>query len=312
MNSLPGYGYSVWYYHLINVLTYVLYRVCKLFIRKTTIQGTVPAPLLITGLFRSGTTITSRLIQLMGYKSGPPTHLLKAKGDRKHLNPKGFLEDYFFMELTLSVFVKTNSWGDAPPDSNLLRQFDLRKLNHDEAVKFSLLQIHDDRISNYNKLKVMLSGDFSRPEEYLKRFYTDYSFIKNPHFAVLMPVLELIFAKSKVLVVFKEPFNALNSAKKVTARCDFNLYISYYRDLVERHKYGNSKIMFFSYENLISHTLKSIDNLCNVLEVNVIDKQMLIAQVKAESKNQVQKEELPKEVQEVYNYMLVNCINSVK
>lgn len=312
MKSSHRYGYAAWYYHVINIFTYMIYCLCKPFKRKIVSSEIVPSPLLITGLFRSGTTITARLVQTMGYQSGPESHLLQASGKRKHLNPNGFLEDYFFMECTLAVFAKTNSWGDAPPDKNTLKQFDLRQLNQNEIVKFSLLQIHDDRISNYNKLKVLLSGEFNHPEGYLKRFYTDRSFIKNPHFAVLMPVLESIFSKSNILVVFKEPAKAILSAKKVSSALDFNLYLDYYKDLVERHKSGCNKIMFFSYESLILNTSKSIDDLSNSLNGKVSDKQKLIDLVKTDIVESEYKTDLPNEVTEIYQYMLTNSINSVK
>lgn len=311
INSEQKYGISTWYYHLINLLTYFIYKILRFINRQKIIESSHPAPVIITGMFRSGTTLTASIIQKMGFSPGPENHLLKARGRRKYLNPKGFLENFYFMELTLVLFAKTGSWGDNPPDKEKLQGISFGKLNHNEGVKFSLLKIHDDRISNYNKLKVLLSGSFSSPDQYLRKYFAGKSFIKNPHFAVLMPLFESLFMNSKVIVVFKEPASAIASAKKITGNADYGLYRSYYSYLVEQHQNGNHKIFFFSYENLLEDTEKSISNLQDVLHVKHPFKNEYSEDISKEYKGKTNEQLLPGEVMMIYNYMQKHCVNSL-
>lgn len=113
------------FYHLINLFSYWLYLFFNLFRKSNSVSNKKVAPLIITGMFRSGTTITASLLQLLGFHAGPKDHLLGAIGPRKSLNPEGFLENYPFMDLSMYVFYLTNSYGDAPPEKDQLEKLNL-------------------------------------------------------------------------------------------------------------------------------------------------------------------------------------------
>jgi hypothetical protein len=301
------YSNSSLIYHLINVSTYLLYRFFKLF-SGSKANSEKTNPLLITGLFRSGTTITSRIVQGMGFSAGPEDHLLKAIGSRKALNPDGFLENHFCMELSMYLFKKTNSWGDTPPTKMAVENLSLDKSDDNKMVYFSIVKIHDDRISNINKLKTQLQGSASHPEDYFNSNFPERSFVKNPHIAILFPYFRKLFPRSKVLVVFRNPFDAVNSAQKVSPLVNYEVYRSYYEELIAEFKNGNKNIFFFSYDNLILNP----DDSLNKLSLTLTQKPG------TRKSSNVQKKELPgllklKEVQketiEIYNFMLNNCIN---
>lgn len=304
-NSLR-YSNSTFFYNLINWCTYLLFRFLRIFSKPKT-SGKTINPLLITGLFRSGTTITSRIIQDLGYSAGPDNHLLKAIGSRKGLNPDGFLENHFCMELSMYLFYKTESWGDSPPDKLRVESLELSEEADNEMVWFSLTKIHDDRISNVNKLKTQLQGSASNPENYFNSNFSEKSFVKNPHIAVLFPYFKKLFPKSKVIVVFRNPFDAVNSAKNVTPFANYELYNSYYEELCSEYKTENKNIIFFSYDNLIQNTENSIQQLQKTLNTQTSNIQTSIRTKEITGLSKLN--ELPETTREIYNFMFNNCIN---
>lgn len=301
------YGNSAFFYHLINWCTYVTYRFLKLFIRpKTSNQNA--SPLLITGLFRSGTTITARIIKDLGFSAGPEDHLLKAMGSRKDLNPDGFLENHFCMDLSMYLFYKTNSWGDSPPGKLSVESLELREEDDNEMVAFSMMKIHDDRISNLNKLRTQLQGSASHPQKYFNTNFQGKSFVKNPHIAILFPYFKKIFPQSQVLVVFRNPFDAVNSAKSVSPLVNYELYNSYYEELCSEFKSGNRNIFFFSYDNLIIDSENSLQTISATLNQKPETKKLSYIR-KMEITGLLKLIEVPKETLEIYTFMLNNCIN---
>lgn len=306
-NKLP-YGNSTFVNHQINFLTYLFYKALKLFVLNSKEIKSNQAPVLITGMFRSGTTITARLVKLMGYSAGQEKHLLQGKGVRKSLNPNGFLENYFFMDLSMFVFYKSNSWGDNPPSKEVLKNLDLQKCENDEGARFSILKMHDDRISNWNKIKTLIHADFRHPTTYLNRFYSNKSFIKNPHFSALLPFFLPFFPNSKIIFVFKHPASAIKSAKKVSENIDFTLYVKYYEEAVNHHKSGNANFVFYSYEHLISNPENSINQLALFLEVKSFNKNELINEI-VKTDSPIEITNVPTEVIHLYKYMYSHAIN---
>jgi hypothetical protein len=302
------YSNPAFIFHLINWCTYLTYRFLKIFIKpKTSKENT--DPLIITGLFRSGTTITSRIIQDMGFSAGPEEHLLKAIGSRKDLNPNGFLENHFCMELSMYLFYKTNSWGDAPPKKLVVGSSEFVEADDDKMVWFSLTKIHDDRISNVNKLKTQLQGSASSPKGYFNYNFNERSFVKNPHIAVLFSYFKKLFPQSKVLVVFRNPFDAVNSAKKVSPLVNYELYNSYYEEMCSEFKSGNKNILFFSYDNLIQHPENSLQSLSTTINQKPRNPKQLTYLDKKEISGLSKLSQIPEPTINIYKFMLDNCIN---
>ncbi len=304
------YGNSGFPWHQINWFTYILYRFMCLFSGSKRPSDKNIKPLLITGLFRSGTTITARLFNEMGYSAGPDEDLLKARGERKTLNPEGFLENYFFMDISTYLFHKSASWGDIPPGIDNIERMELQNNDRHELAKFSIIRLHDDRISNLQKLKILAGYNVCEPARYLEANFSDRSFIKNPHFAVLFPYFKKLFPASKVVFVFREPEAAVNSAKKVSPAANYDLYNSYYETAVKEHKAGNKNIIFLSYENLVKDKVGSLKKITEHFKIQNWDIDKLAKYIHAGSVTE-KKSDIPEKITNLYAYMLLNCINKI-
>jgi hypothetical protein len=302
------YGNSGFPWHQINWCTYLLYRIVCLFTVSDKSSAKKVNPILITGLFRSGTTITAKLFNEMGYSAGPDEHLLKARGERRILNPEGFLENYFFMDLSTYLFHKTQSWGDIPPTYDVIEKMELLKNDRHKLAKFSIIRLHDDRISNVQKLKILAAYNVCEPGAYLETNFPEKSFIKNPHFAVLFLYFKKMFPQSPFVFVFREPAAAVNSAKKVSPVADYDLYNAYYREACKEHKTGNLNIVFLSYENLVNDTKHSLQQITMHFKIKNADVEKLAENIHSNSVIGL-KNDVPENVNSLYHYMLLNCIN---
>lgn len=295
-------------YYLINKITYIL--------TKTVARLALPSneectPIWITGLFRSGTSVTTNILMHMGVDLGPSQHLLKAKGQRRKLNPDGFFENYLFMDLSLYLFHLTNSWGDQPPSKDRLRNIDITRIDYNAFIRYSLMEVHDDRISNINKLRVLRKYYPANIKTYLNEHFKKPFAVKNPHFAVLTPILKKEWPKSTFLVVFRYPESTISSAQKVTPRADYLLYTAYYKALLDDK---NINAIYFSYDHLIHNPRYSIEILAKQFQLTHFEIDKIVSLIhKADCVDPVQEilSHWPNELKEIYAIMLSKAINRV-
>lgn len=296
-------------YHQINWCTYLLYRLLTIFIGKKEKPRQNPvSPLLVTGLFRSGTTITTQLLSEMGFSLGPKEDLLLGRGWRKDQNPEGFLENYLIMELSMYLFHKTNSWGDAPPTKEIMEEIYLTDRDRHPIAKFSMVDLLDDRISNFNKLRILSIHNVLYPSNYISEYFDKKPIIKNPHFAVQMPYFRKVFKDPLFLFVFKKPSSAIRSARTVSKQVDYETYYRYYEEACMEHRNSNKNIIFFSHENLCESPQDSIRKLAEVFSAEKAD---LTALTKLVTKDKTTEDtmEAPDKVNLLYLYMRKHCIN---
>ena len=81
---------------LINRIFYLLWQLKRRPVKNADPAVTATAPLFIGGMFRSGTSLVTKLLIDSGFDAGPENHLLQPIGFRKTLNPNGFFENYLF------------------------------------------------------------------------------------------------------------------------------------------------------------------------------------------------------------------------
>lgn len=255
-NSLPA--------HFINLVTLQLLRLS--FSPYKPLAQKQDPPLLVSGIFRSGTSITTNILSHAGFDPGPQNHLMQAKGKYYERNPDGFLENFFFMELSMYLFKLTNSAGDNPPDEKIVEKINVELLSDDELRKHSLLVTHDDRVSNINKLRSLRKVSVQAIQNYLSNAFGEKPIIKNPHFSVLEPFFKKIFPDSKRVVVFRNPADWLRSVQVVTTKADYQLYDLYYRHYLESK---DAEIIFFDYDKLLADPKKSIADLLHALQMNI-------------------------------------------
>jgi hypothetical protein len=78
-----------------------------------------------------------------------------------------------------------------------------------------------------------------------------------------------VFPKGILLVVFRNPFSVVESAKKITRNSSFELYQKYHQHLsVLDTKIIENDVFYFSYDNLIEDPKTSVDQLYNFLNAH--------------------------------------------
>lgn len=254
MNSLSA--------HLINLITLQLTRLS--FMPYKTIRKTQAPPLLVCGIFRSGTSITTNILSQAGFDAGPKDHLLQATS----INPDGYFENYFFMDLSRYLFQLTNSYGDNPPDTAAVEKIEVKNLRNDAFRKFTLLKIHDDRVKNINKMRVLRKASVHHMQAYLSHCFGERPLIKNPHFSVLEAFFKKVFPDSKRLVVFRNPTDWKYSAQMVSDKSNEALYDRYYQHYLDSN---DARIVFFNYDQLLNDPQGSIEKLLDALEIKNAD-----------------------------------------
>jgi hypothetical protein len=251
---LPYITPNKWYHRLYN--NYCLKRLDAnraLFTDESPISN--EKPLFVTGFFRSGTSLTTRILNVLGMDLGPEQHLLQAKNERAVLNPNGFFENYLFMEMSLFAFSKLDSWGHLPPAPSAVEKLSFDEKDRAFFAEYTICGVHDDRISNKNKMEALKKYDLLSLNTYLKKEFKAPYAIKNPHFSVLTPFLLKKWPDAKFLVCFREPLDAIASAARITPLLNEKVYERYYSDLA---KLPADKVVFFSHAKLMNSPESSL------------------------------------------------------
>ncbi len=261
--------------HLINLITLQLTRL-TFWPYKSIVKKQAP-PLLVCGIFRSGTSITTNILSKAGFDAGPQEHLLQAT----EINPDGYFENYFFMDFSRYLFHLTNSYGDNPPTEAAVEKIELATIRNDAFRKYTLLEIHDDRVKNLNKMKVLRKASVHHMQAYLSNCFGDFPLIKNPHFSVLEPFFKKVFPDSKRLVVFRNPTDWKRSAQVVSDKSNEELYDRYYKPYLDSKETG---IIFFNYDQLMNSPAESIEKLLDALEIKNANAEELCKLVRKKEK----------------------------
>jgi hypothetical protein len=303
---LPYIAPNKWYHRLYN--NYCLKKLGAnrdLFTDSKTISE--ERPLFVTGFFRSGTSLTTRLLNALGMDLGPEDHLLLAKNERAVLNPEGFFENYLFMETSLYAFSKLDSWGHIPPEPGKVEELDFDEEDRKQFAEYTLCGVHDDRISNRNKMDALRNFDLLSLDSYLeKKFRYPYA-IKNPHFAVLSPFLLKKWPQARFLVCFRLPADAIESAARITPMLDENVYLRYYKELIELPE---EKIIFFSHSRLMEDPQHSLETLCRSLDLHSSKIPQALKLIKPSlHRHKTAGEITNKAVKDIYELMLSKAIN---
>lgn len=230
-------------------------------------------PIWVTGMFRSGTSLLTRLLmQADGVDLGPESDLLQARGKRKVLNPDGFFENYLFMEWSMYVFEKLKRFGNDPPTREEVRGFDPAAFDYDEFIHHAIVNIHDDRISNKDKGRILAAYSVLNMHDYLSDRFEGRPLVKNPHFAVMPDLLLKQWPASTFVAIFREPGAAVRSAEKVAGPfATVELYDKYYEQMLQI-----DGTVFVSYELLIADPQRVLAELQKALGLTgTIDHSMI-------------------------------------
>lgn len=275
VKQVPYIEPNQWYHRVVNRISY--WYLLLLNKKKVEAQEPISSPVFVTGFFRSGTSLVTHLLQECGMNVGPDNDLLKSKGSRADLNRDGFFENYLFMDASLYAFNKLTAWGHLPPSTEEVMKVDLTESEEKLFQEFSLCGVHDDRISNRNKIHVLKHYGIGNLNLYLLNEFGDRPLVKNPHFSVLWPWLIRKWPKSKFIVCFRNPTAAIASASKITPQLTDKVYLRYYESIL---KMDSSSTVFISYDHLMQHPELTIHRLINILDLKVDHPDRILSLIK--------------------------------
>ncbi|MFI5202917.1 MAG: sulfotransferase [Flavobacteriales bacterium] len=265
MKPLPYIEPNQWHHRFINRVTCWYIASFQKPVVPIEVPQQVHSPVWITGFFRSGTSLVTRMMNELGFDTGPAAHLLQPTGTRKMLNPDGFFENFLFMEWSLYAFHQMNAWGHLPPPPAQVQLFSFNPYERKKFIEFSVCGVHDDRISNRKKADVLRKYDYRSLINYVDDNFQKKCVLKNPHFSLLYPLLFKSWPDSTMLVCFRNPASAIASAKQVAPQLTSEIYAKYYQTLLE---IPEEKITFFSYDQLVSDPEKSVRLLAQKFNAN--------------------------------------------
>lgn len=256
--------------------------------------------LFVLGMFRSGTSLTSKLLEQLGLPLNKDWRLLKAVGNLAILNPEGFREDFLFAQVSRFWFEKLNRSGDNPPTPEEVAKFKAQPIRLDEFINFSETVGRDNRISNLNRLRCYL----------LLLFVGDRAFVNNSKqiqikIPMLTPFYEQLlrwYPNSKYLIVIRNPDATIVSSKKLTENSNIDLYNRYYIHLYNLFQKHRTITQIISYDDLLENSKLTIQGLKYKYNLqgqpaSVIRKDLIRSPIKLESKNSY------------YDYLLKEAFN---
>ncbi len=260
-------------------------------------------PIWICGMFRSGTSLTTQIVSELGIDIGPENDLLQPKGHRAKLNPNGFFENFLMMDFSSHTFNLLDAWGDNPPAIDAVKKLDIHNIDYKSFVYDSIVNFHDDRISNANKKRILKTYYPGNIEQYLKDNFNPRFAIKNPHFSLLYPLLNNICKRGEFLVVFRNPTDTINSAKQVTPNANEELYCSYYEGLMSL-----DNAFFFDFDELRNNPQKSIELLAKHLKIESINPEInkIVTQ---KTSTELLSPEISEKVKNLYLNLKLKAIN---
>ncbi len=286
----------------INRLFYRLWQLKHRPVKNADAAVEAAAPLFVGGMFRSGTSLVTQLLMESGFDAGPGNHLLQPIGFRKALNPDGFFENYLFMEWSM-LYMKLHGVNGAsanePPRWKTIMEMNIPEK---EFARFCILENSDDRISNKNKVDVLKNYSTTNLDQYIQQKFGADPVIKNPHFTLFFNIMFQHWPHSKLLLVFQNPQQALNSVNSKMLPVDPLLYKRYYEPALNAN---DPRIAFFSLEQLFADPEGSLQ----ALSAWTGKKIKIHTALNVRKKTSEQIQSLPAEVIDVYERLKQNCIN---
>lgn len=259
------------------------------------------SPLFLMGMYRSGTSLTSQILEGLGVDFGSDYRLLKSQGVLKELNPDGFYEDFLFAQLARFFFYKMGKDGSNPPSINEVEQFIPNKILLSDFILYSYFTVKEDRISSYHKAKCLTRLRFKKMNYLLGKKNVA---IKIPMLVPFHVFLRKIYPKSKFLIIIRNPDSTIKSSKALTNRAAIELFDEYYIHLIELFKSNSCHTIVFSYDKLLESPAESVKLLSDALHLSyredvskLIKGQYIRNQIENNSKS------------DYYDFLFQNAIN---
>ena len=189
----------------------------------------------ILGMHRSGTSLITRLVNLLGVYLGPPEFLLEPKTD----NPKGFWEYLPFVDINDQLLQQQGgNWYDLPD------------------------------FSSGWECKPAFANLKSKAMDLIKRDFSSRSLWgwKDPRACITTPFWKQVIPRMRYILCFRNPIDvarSLESRQLLPPGRTFQVWLEYVEAAL-RNTDGEDRIVF-SYEDLLNHTEHELVRLSSFL-----------------------------------------------
>lgn len=215
----------------------------------------------VMGMFRSGTTLTSKVLERFGFNFGSKWRLLRSLRGFEELNPDGFYEDFLFAQLSRMLYRNLDKSGDNPPNINDVENFRLTKINIGEFINCSEYLYKEQRILFLWRIFAYCLLILMKERAFLSG---NLNIVKIPMLTPFYAQLKKWLPNSKFIIVVRNPKSTIKSAKKLSENISIDTYNIYYQHLSSLME--NPTSIVISYDNMlqnISKTIKALEKVFN-------------------------------------------------
>jgi hypothetical protein len=216
-------------------------------------------PFIVTGIYRSGTTLVTSLLEALGVDLGPQEHKFQNKGRLAvlNLNPDGFQENFLINDLGRYILHYAGGSGVDFPNFEKIAKLSFSTFDNADFAYYALKVLKDDRVSNQIRRRVLSHYNISNINQYFCDYFdTALWGFKDVHSGAIMPVYQKKWQKAKWICVFREPSSFLQSAKKLSPNIAEQTWIEYYSRVLQTEPHA--KILWIAYEDVLNKNERTI------------------------------------------------------
>ena len=224
-------------------------------------------PVIVTGIYRSGTTLTTSIIAKIGVDFGPQEHKCGGKGELGYLNRSGFQENFLINDLGRYILHHTGGSGVNIPEPCKLENLYLNQLNDADFAYYSEAILNDDRVDKRIRHNILTTYGISGINQYFCDYFdtTCWGF-KDVHAGAYLPTYHRMWPGSKIICVVREPTTFLQSALKLSHQASLATWIDYYQRVIEFAK--QVPVHWIIYESLLAKNELLIRKLINFIKAD--------------------------------------------
>lgn len=228
-------------------------------------------PIVVTGIYRSGTTLLARLVQSMGVDFGPAEHSLQGKGHLGHLNPDGFHENFLMNDLGRYILYCSGGSGVEWPEPDKISQLHIQNLDDADFKQYSRTVLKDTRIDNSVREDVLDNYNLAELKQYFLDFFnTSFWGFKDVHAGVYLDLYREIWPGARIVCSVRHPAAFLKSALKLTKHATTSIWVEYYQRVIDNDA---GDIMFVCFEELLAGNHYLVQALARFLEKDISEKE---------------------------------------
>lgn len=219
-------------------------------------------PVIVTGIYRSGTTLTTSIIEKIGIDFGPQEHKCGGRGEFAYLNQSGFQENFLINDLGRYILHYAGGSGVKLPEANQLQSLDLNHLNDADFAYYSEAILNDDRVDKKIRREILTTYGISGINQYFYDYFNTACWgFKDVHAGAYLPTYHRMWPGSKIICVVREPTAFLQSALQLSHQASLATWVDYYQRVIEFEK--QVSIHWIIYESLLEKNELVIRQLIN-------------------------------------------------